>query len=542
MRCVRNVLGRSGIAGVIALCSGAAMAQNNLGDGRGLDSGLQAYGPRTNSARQDMSAALQFRNAIVTGNAPGGLSFRGDVGYVGARDFRGSLGSDETFEFRRDSLYSGLSGMGLRGTSSLQFQLGATTGNSVPSHILGNLNFERGSSVLTTRNVRTSTPTTPTSTSAVRNANEALNTDLEDTNAGLWRLRSTSGFLSDRTLLPSHVGSRQSRSGAMSDVYASPLLGITTNLNPASNPEPSRAEQAARDRQVKTAHDRIVESLRSSLRPAGLEGEETSDASAPNAAEDAAASDAFAQLKNRMRMYLAETGDTIETDRGRAQTDRTDFGFAKPETAEGTEPEEITEADRMAERIERIGGDASFLRQLRDQGQVASTFSDVDPEGTDYYAIHMKAGEGLLAARRYFDAEARFTLALSIRASDPTASVARVHASMGAGLIRTPAINLRSAFMGSPELLALRFDGALLPPGDRVEQLKLVYRETIARTGPSARAAALLLAYLGFQTSDNSAIADGLDRLEADGPDRLAQIAREVWLDDAPDGGEDQSK
>jgi len=42
------------------------------------------------------------RQAIVTGNAPGGLSFRGSVGYTSENDFRGGLPSDPLYTFERE--------------------------------------------------------------------------------------------------------------------------------------------------------------------------------------------------------------------------------------------------------------------------------------------------------------------------------------------------------------------------------------------------------------------------------------------------------
>src|SRR5690606_2294464 len=85
----------------------------------------------------DLAAEMRFRNAVVTGNAPGGLSFRGDVGYRAAGEFTGRLGADDTFSFRRDTVYSGLGGMGLRGTDSLQYQFALTTGMRPPPGFAG---------------------------------------------------------------------------------------------------------------------------------------------------------------------------------------------------------------------------------------------------------------------------------------------------------------------------------------------------------------------------------------------------------------------
>src|SRR2546423_569446 len=101
-----------------------ARAQN------GVDRNVRVGSGGINPARPDFAAEVRLRNAIVTGNAPGGISFRGDVGYRAPGEFMGSLGSNDSFAFRRDSYYSGLGGLGIRGTDALQYQFAMATGHS----------------------------------------------------------------------------------------------------------------------------------------------------------------------------------------------------------------------------------------------------------------------------------------------------------------------------------------------------------------------------------------------------------------------------
>lgn len=123
------------IAGVAALTllalAGTASAQNALGDGTSLmrDMGRNVPMARPNTAA-NFQQELNLRNAIVTGNAAGGMSFRGDVGYVAPSDIRASLGSNDLFAFRRDSLFSGFAGLGIRGTDALQYQFALSTGGA----------------------------------------------------------------------------------------------------------------------------------------------------------------------------------------------------------------------------------------------------------------------------------------------------------------------------------------------------------------------------------------------------------------------------
>src|SRR5690242_13610043 len=77
---------------LVALAS-PAIAQ--IGTGRALDRNLQRGSGGVNPRSNSYADELRFRNAVVTGNAPGGFSFRGDVGYRAAGEFSSRLGSDD---------------------------------------------------------------------------------------------------------------------------------------------------------------------------------------------------------------------------------------------------------------------------------------------------------------------------------------------------------------------------------------------------------------------------------------------------------------
>src|SRR5262245_47216280 len=125
-----RMIGSALVAAVCGLSAGA-WGQNALDRNQQLGAG------RANPARPDFAEEVRFRNAIVTGNVPGGLSFRGDVGYRAPGEFMGSLGSNQGYTFRRDSFFSGLGGVGIRGTDALQYQFAMTTGNTPPSALSG---------------------------------------------------------------------------------------------------------------------------------------------------------------------------------------------------------------------------------------------------------------------------------------------------------------------------------------------------------------------------------------------------------------------
>lgn len=83
------------------------LGRDALGSGDALDSNLEVgsggrngYSPR---AAAFSYQAIQARNLVVTNNVAGGRGFRGDPGYLAPRDFRGTLGGDTNYGFKRDS-------------------------------------------------------------------------------------------------------------------------------------------------------------------------------------------------------------------------------------------------------------------------------------------------------------------------------------------------------------------------------------------------------------------------------------------------------
>jgi hypothetical protein len=83
------------------------LGRDALGSGNALDGNLEVgsggrngYSPR---AAAFSYQAIQARNLVVTNNVAGGRGFRGDPGYLASRDFRGDLGGDDNYGFRRDA-------------------------------------------------------------------------------------------------------------------------------------------------------------------------------------------------------------------------------------------------------------------------------------------------------------------------------------------------------------------------------------------------------------------------------------------------------
>lgn len=572
---------------------GIASAQNALGDGRALDNNPSING-RSNFASPSFAQELQFRNAIVTGNAPGGLSFRGDLGYRAAGEFTGTLGSDALFSFRRDSLYSGLAGMGIRGTDALQYQFSLTTGSRPPSNLVGDLSVARdrlytpSSSQAGVDPLEVNRPGAlsfdPDSTDtrglnlyrpSVQEA--ALAESLADSLTGT--LRSSATYTSTTNLTP--VVLSVFYEGIERDQYgltASPLTGLmSTPLSTGEDDEDAdRNPNIPRDpvgERARTAYDEVVQRLRDrAAERAEAMGEQPADAER-----------SIADQIQRMRLEMLGIDVPEPADAASPADPTSPDGAADPMNPNAEDPSaagidpmgaagengpatvdpaaSITGADARTRPIDpanpvsaSFGGvttddresaftiDEATLELLRDRDLPISALIDPNAETRDLYSEHMRTGERLISAERYFDAEERFARALAIRPGDQASQIGRTHAQMGAGLVISASVNLRQLLTEHPEIMGTRYAGKLLPAPDRVDALISVLRERAgitARDGDAPeqlsvrRSAALLLAYLGYQNERFDIVREGLDLIDEIGAEddrRFANVLRQVWL------------
>lgn len=617
-----------------ALAIAPAHAQTALGDGRGLDANT-GQGGRYNAARPSFSQELQFRNAIVTGNAPGGLSFRGDLGYRAAGEFSGDIGSDELFSFRRDSLYSGLAGMGIRGTDALQYQFSLTTGARPPQNIMGDLSVSRGAET------RTSSAFIGSPNSAISRSTNDLDTrglglyqpsvqEYELSDAMTGSMRSASSYISTTNLSPVIIstferGFDRDRFGLTSSV----LTGVTTTPlrsgpgddrrsddragvrgaeragdRPPGERQPGQAEARVDTRADfsarpsgqggLTAYDEVVQRLRvraaeqaermkrgdrssdaptvserldairSSMMgttptPPGRAGEDQSSPGSGDpgqGATDGTDPRAAPQSERRQPPAMGVTNPSApppgpsaplsapgSTNTGQTVPGMTNPGATNPSPMRTREP--VNERDQPALRPgARFEIDPDTLELMRVDPTPLASFVDPSAEGRDIYSEHMRTGERLIAAERYFDAEERFARALSMRPGEPTAQVGRAHSQLGAGLLLSASVNLRSLFVVHPELLGARYAGRLLPAPERIDTLieNLRFRSGVApiegvrlEEAGARVAAGFLLAYLGHQNGRPGVVREGLgvmDTVGAEEDQRLANILRQVWLAD----------
>ena len=480
-----------------------AEAQNALGDGRALDANQRVGSRGRNAGGRGLSSELAFRNAIVSGNAPSGLSFRGNVGYTSPFDFRGELGSDDLFAFRRDAFFSGVQsvgGQGLRGVDALQFQLSLSLAGS----------FDAGgpSPIITRTDVPGSGRIDAQTISLDAGANIF---DPLSTRPGA--LRATSEFIVGNALSPKVLGQGTRDDGVSVFTLASPLRSVSVDTTPggvAPAQFPRGAEDEADEARPGQEDNRVsgrIEPRKASqqivldaLRARDAEEDEEAEGEPP-VLED----EQVEPLEDRLRRLREEL-----------ESERDD---------EDAAPEEEDLVGRLTR--DALEGREAQVRDLAPAG----------PEGRDLFTEHMERGQELLAADRWFEAEERFTSALMMRPRDVFAHAGRVNAQLGAGLYRSAAENLKQLIRRHPEMLAVEFDDALLPRAARLERVTGELLDRIGEDTEFGRDCALLLAYLARQherPDDVELAFRAINRISRaiGGPDRVFDAARAAWLDE----------
>lgn len=555
-------------------CPRAAWGQNALGSGNALDAGLKP-GEKSNPRGRDIRQELSFRNAIVTGNAGAGLSFRGDIGYRAASDFRSTSGADDLYSFQRDTTYSGLATMNIRGIGGLQNQLSMTTGGQTDRGLIGDLIVQRPSSGFSGQDV---------ADARVQGARldpfARVGGSLRSPSVGLLREVDRPDVLAVNTRPAGPGASTRPEAGARDFLVASGLQGVRNlnELNPAFGYRPTpikgfqTADQVAEAeskrmseledqktgaetpgfvspfdayrRQLRDKSGLVDSSVKTLLRPTELPAEERAKLGLPDSGTGAP-SEATAESKpdpfeERMENFRKLLADTRESQRAAAKGEGPRVpgintpGVAGESEASGTPTKPIDDSTPRTSRDARIRMAVEEAKQLLKEGQ---KFDGLRPLTSldEIFAEHMAKGEEHLTNGRWFDAEERYSAALSMRPGDPMAAAGRVHAQIAAGMYLSAAVNLRNTFRAYPELIVAKYDQKLLPRGERLEQVRAQLRIRSQRDSLVARDAGLLLAYLGWQTNNAADVTDGfgiIDRVNESinlDPDPLDAALRAVW-------------
>ncbi len=540
---LRRVCGRVWVLAAVAGFGAPAMAQYEMGDGYGLQRDLGRYGTENVPivTRQMQLESMRMRNAIVTGNVGGGRSFRGDIDYTAPYEFRGELGSNDLFSFRRDSTYAGLGGVGARGMESLQYQFMATIGSAPSSAMLGPVVQRSGAGVSSAQftthpygmNLRSQDVlgerTIDSPTTGYLSANSELGT-APTVGAGtalMQDLRSTSTYVTNRAFQPELLYAVRTQNGVQG-LTASSLRGVrseefdadtssvdATEISPfAVEPErPETGEQVEpieperpETQPLVTPYDELLGRMQARDQQLAEEAEE---AEAEQQDDTPAWQQRIIELQNELREL--EEQDMLD-----------------PEAIDGGVEEETGEEELLDPRRVRL--DPETLRLISESGGTVESFIPSGGARGNLYSTHIGIGEGLLKQGRFFDAEERFTAALSIKPDDVTSQVGRIHAQIGAGVFLSAGTNLRVLLTDHPEVGGVRYKPDLLPGGERVGEVVELLRGNIADEGAMRRESALILAYLGFQTGDAQLLREGLDAMNVVlAGDPLVEYAERVW-------------
>ncbi|MCC7406791.1 MAG: hypothetical protein IT442_01890 [Phycisphaeraceae bacterium] len=156
---------------------------------------------------------------------------------------------------------------------------------------------------------------------------------------------------------------------------------------------------------------------------------------------------------------------------------------------------------------------------------------------------NLREAERLMREGQFFGAADRYRQALLMNPHDPLIMVGQVHAQIGAGMMRSAAMNLRELLSVHPELVAARYESGLMPPRSRLEWLAEELRKELSIGEDPGSDAGLVLAYMGYQADSTVWLQEGLSALRKANPDdRLAALLEVIWASPTPLPAEEPSE
>lgn len=549
----------------------AADAQQYRGEGGTLlDRNSMVGSGGKNVRTRDIRDQIWFNNQIITGNAPAGRSFRGYVGYTAPSQFRGFTGTDQYYDFQRDSASSAAVSTGVRASDALRYQFALTTGQSAPTY-LANAYF------------------TPRASNAA--------TALGATTSAQAALRSTADYLASRPLRPSFVGSRQDQEGNQWTATASNLLGISwvrdyqsSPPSPAALPSGAAATGTGTGTGLLGSLPEITPPVTpgapgaplppeppTGLNTSGLEARGLGYRPVWDAAREAERATAANSIRRGLDTGMAASSVATRSVAHTQMLDalRNAYTGEAPEAA-GTTPDPTrpkSSFESQMDQLKRVLGGQSPIEppKVRDVGDVspmkpgevpapgdtnrpvqpaASPDSPSQPQDDNAkdkdkdkqvppgllsalkslgeknletftpspvadpaaYQRHMESAQRDLKAERFFDAEDQFTRAIAAMPNDPLAKAGRIHAQLGAGMYLSASSNLRRLVRDHPEFVGLKFDPKLAPDPERTKTIATELRGMIDQgsTGMGLESS-LLLTYLGRISGDQAMTNEGLN-------------------------------
>ncbi len=311
----------------------------------------------------------------------------------------------------------------------------------------------------------------------------------------------------------------------------------STSAGRPDNRVSDRVDNARAGAQVassgRVGHRQVLENLRRSALDTGLLDRIRERRAAEDAALAQADAEAEAAESDDIGRMLEDISRTLSEGRSPGFDER---GNVVPDDRRDADDQADDErTDDPASTDDEDSNRPSVATILRG-GDIQLDGLDLDLEGSSPAVVrHMARGERWLEEGRWFDAEERFTAALSIEPGLAPALIGRVHAQIGAGLYASAALNLRQMLRDYPEFIAVKYPRNILPAGERLQTIRDQLVERMNRNEVIARDAAMLFAFLGYQTDRPQDVLRGFERLRAVEdtldlePDPLDALLFEVW-------------
>lgn len=572
------------LAAALAITPAQAQVQAQNGAAHDANTQVGSGGYNRAGAQVDYRA----RNLLITGNVGGGRAFQGSVGYTAAGSFQGSLGSDSLFNYRRDSVFSAPNAGSYNYRAS---QVGDRVVVTRPTDNISTGYRVGGGNSLSTR----TTYNPQSGVVTFRQAGGGLvalsgfqNPErLRNTGSSLGLVQTPTGLLNVNASPLTGIRYNPLDAAAPSqprpeiDEPSRPTQPDETGTGPTEDPTAFNDSLRINGRYSPSqTPDGLPElTLRQDPLSITLGTQVQSQMALKLAGQDAAQPNALAiSLRERVFGKAAEQdpnepAKAPENPYNKLIADilaKAEGTEVKPEDPAPEEPAEDTrprweqilespeqaildakvEAREVAIRIS-LGlvdeeGNIDYeteLPSIEPNSAIGKLLQDLSYDlprvktlaGQDPNRINklLTRGEQELKAERYMVAENIYRQILRENDKDPLAKAGLVHSQMGAGMIRSTALNLRSLFSDHPELIALRYDDNLLPKTERLRWLQNRLQKMITE-GTNGAEPGLVLAYLGYQLEAKPLIEFGLNVAEAEAPrDPLMPVVRKIWLEAA---------
>jgi len=574
----------------------AAQAQYRIDTGNARDANNRVGSGGYNTPPQDPYAQrFTGGNLIVTGNVTGGQGFRGPVGYVDPREFRGGLGSRDIESFVRNS-----SGISTNGTPSYNasvvrpfFGTGSTVqappnfrrdiqnqgfvpADIVPSSAVLPVDgrLDKGG---VTRDVPAQALQSGVNVAGSGAANAAFGPDALGGGPGIF---SPAGASLSLMRQGDARGTRLSEYTLLARPGEDPLARPQPNdaeQQPTPRIDPAQAAQAAGGERDTERQDRVGTGV-----PAAGGAERLSTGATPvDPRVDAAAAgplgstgqgstvqslnrdprrtnrqynelrqrfEAIEAFRNRPGAAAAEQArevnrevlDRQQRERQAQQDQQQQPNPARPGGAQQQDPMRpatpAPRADGGVPATPEPAPEPAARPAERPVPMVVRSFAD----GIEDRRLRdtLRQAEQLMKERRFASAIDQFDRAEALAPDDPMVLVGRATAELGASYYRLAEVNLRQAFAGEPALLTARYDlGSLLTE----ERLAVLSRELaqLANDNRTDAGPLLLLAFIDHNTGNEPRAITTLRRAaeRAGGKDEVVTRMLEAWTAQAPDAG-----